>query len=172
MFYTFIFTCRHNLSTLGEYPMLIRRNQNYNMTIEPLNSNDLNVNLQEEIYNLYKQLNSRIKQLPLKQVLEESNNVIVILCKVNNNVVGIALLATYKVISGYRGMVEDVVVDASQRGKGIGRKLMNKLLEEGKRQGLDEILLFSGHHRTPAITLYKSLGFALRDSGLYSLKFS
>jgi phosphinothricin acetyltransferase len=49
---------------------------------------------------------------------------------------------------------------------------MEKLLEEGKHQGLDEILLFTGHHRKPAINLYKSLGFTVRESGLYNLKLS
>ena len=85
-------------------------------------------------------------------------------------VVGTALLSTYKVISGYRGMVDDVVVDTAQRGKGIGRKLMEQLLELGKTLDLDEILLFTGHHRKPAIALYTSLGFSLRESGLYNIR--
>lgn len=140
------------------------------MTIEILHKFELDEPIQIQIKKLYNQLNATIEQLPLHQILQEDNHVIVAICKEDDKVIGIALLAMYKVISGYRGMVEDVVVDVEQRGKGIGRKLMEKLLEEAKNRDLDEILLFTGHHRTAAINLYKSLGFTLRESGLYNLK--
>lgn len=140
------------------------------MTIELLNVEELTDSLQNQVANLYRQLNADNQQRTLREILQSDNNVHVILCKIDNDVVGTALLSTYKVISGYRGMVDDVVVDNAQRGKGIGRKLMEKLLEEGKKIGLDEILLFTGHHRAPAIGLYTSLGFTLRESGLYNLR--
>ena len=47
-------------------------------------------------------------------------------------------------------MIEDVV-DTTQRGKGIGSKLMKTLISEGQKLNLSEILLFSGHYRKPAI---------------------
>ena len=140
------------------------------MEIDILQSSDLNTIVQKQVSELYKQLNSNIEQRSLQQILKNENNVIMTVCRDQNKIIGIALLATYKVISGHRGMVEDVVVDTSHRGKGIGRKLMEKLLEEAKNRNLNEILLFTGHHRLPAINLYKSLGFTLRESGLYNLK--
>lgn len=140
------------------------------MTIEILHKFEIDEKIQNRISELYKQLNSIIVQRPLHQILQEDNHVLFAVCKEGDDIVGIALMAMYKVISGYRGMVEDVVVDEAHRGKGIGRKLMEKLLEEARHRGLDEVLLFSGHHRTPAINLYKSLGFTLRPSGLYNLK--
>lgn len=140
------------------------------MQIEILTSRELNSDIQNQISALYKQLNPNNAQRPLDEILQAHNNVYVFICKIDNSVVGTALLSTYKVISGYRGMVDDVVVDSNQRGKGIGKKLMQRLLEEGQNNGLDEILLFTGHHRAPAIALYKSLGFTLRESGLYNLK--
>lgn len=142
------------------------------MELKILRKKNLNQFVQTQISELYEQLNPDIHQRPLHQILEDGNQVIVAVCKEEEKVIGIALMATYKVISGHRGTVEDVVVDKSQRGKGIGRQLMEKLLDEAKEQGLDEILLFSGHHRKPAIELYKSLGFTLRNSGLYNLKLS
>ncbi len=139
------------------------------MTLEILTAEALTDNIQKQVADLYRQLNADNKQRPLREILQLNNNVVVIVCKIDNDVVGTALLSTYKVISGYRGMVDDVVVDTTQRGKGIGRKLMERLLKEGKNIGLDEILLFTGHHRAPAIALYKSLGFNMRQSGLYTL---
>lgn len=142
------------------------------MTLELLSSEVLTDNIQKQVAELYRQLNADNKQRPLAEILRSDNNVHVFVCFMDNKVVGTALLSTYKVISGYRGMVDDVVVDAAQRGKGIGRKLMERLLEEGKNLGLDEILLFTGHHRSSAIALYTSLGFNLRASGLYNLRFN
>ena len=142
------------------------------MIIELLTAEQLTKEIQQQAAELYRQLNATNKQRPLSEVLEASNKVLVAICKIDESLVGMALLSTYKVISGYRGLVEDVIVDTSQRGKGIGRKLMEKLLDEGKNLGLNEILLFTGHHRKPAITLYGNLGFIKKDSGIYHLKFT
>ncbi|MGB6154026.1 MAG: GNAT family N-acetyltransferase [Pricia sp.] len=140
------------------------------MEVEILKKTDINDTVRQQITELYKQLNDSLKQCPLHQILQEDNHVIFAICTVEQEIVGIALLATYKVISGRRGMIEDVVVDIEHRGKGIGRRLMEKLLEEAKNKHLDSVMLFSGHHREAAINLYKSLGFSQRDSGVYNLK--
>jgi phosphinothricin acetyltransferase len=142
------------------------------MEIEILQKSDIDNTVQVQITELFKQLNADIRQRPLHQILQEDNHVVFAVCKSEQQIVGIALLATYRVISGHRGMVEDVVVDEAHRGKGIGRQLMEKLLEEAKNRKLDGVLLFTGHHREAAISLYKSLGFTLRESGLYNLKLS
>lgn len=139
------------------------------MTIDLLTADAVSELLQSSITTLYNQLNDSIKELSLNELLKDNRNLIFVICREKDTVAGIALMATYKVISGHKGMIEDVVVDQNFRAKGIGRKLMEKLLEEAKKQHLDEILLFSGHHRTAAIHLYKSLGFQLKDSGMYRL---
>lgn len=140
------------------------------MRIYLLTSELLTDALQKDVVRLYRQLNAENKQRPIAEVLESTNTVSVAICQIDTTLVGIALLSTYKVISGYRGLVEDVVVDTDHRGKGIGRKLMETLLDEARVLGLDEILLFTGHHRKPAIGLYTSLGFELRKSGIYNLQ--
>jgi ribosomal protein S18 acetylase RimI-like enzyme len=55
-------------------------------------------------------------------------------------------------------------VNSDSRGKEIGRKLMNELLEVGKEKNLSEILLFTEDHRTPAINLYSNLSFKVKKS--------
>ena len=64
------------------------------------------------------------------------------------------------------------MVDKACRGRGIGRKLMEILVEEGRKKGLSEILLFSADKRIEAISLYKSLGFQQKESRIYVLKTS
>lgn len=140
------------------------------MKIEPLIASQIDDTVQKRVNELFMQLNATIKQRPLHQIFENGNEVFMVCCSDKSEIIGIASMAIYTVISGYKGMVEDVVVDAAYRGKGIGKKLMKKLLEEAQHRSLDEVLLFTGHHRTPAINLYKSLGFTLKESGLYTLK--
>ncbi|MCJ7466000.1 MAG: GNAT family N-acetyltransferase [Maribacter sp.] len=140
------------------------------MIVEILQPDAVNKAFQKKISELYKQLNANIQQLPIKNILQDNENLIFAICQEDDKLVGMAMMATYQVISGYKGIIEDVVVDENYRRKGIGRKLMERLLSEGKKGQLTEILLFSGHHRLPAINLYKSLGFVLKDSGLYTLK--
>lgn len=140
------------------------------MEIKLLQKQESTPELQNQLTELYKQLNSELKQLQLKDILSHPEYLDVVCCLENDELIGIAMMANYKVISGYKGMIEDVIVSEKHRGKGIGRKLMEKLLEQAQQRKLNDILLFSGHHRSAAINLYKSLGFNLKSSGLYIKK--
>lgn len=140
------------------------------MTIQILQKEDITPTIKEQVQTLFKVLNADINQWDIEDVSSQGNAFICACCWEDEKLVGMASLATYKAISGYKGMVEDVVVSEAFRGKGLGRKLMERLLVEGQKLQLSEILLFSGHHRKPAIALYKSLGFNLKNSGLYTLK--
>ncbi|MFS4468220.1 GNAT family N-acetyltransferase [Maribacter sp. 2210JD10-5] len=140
------------------------------MKVKLLSPAEVTVELQEQLTTLYQELNAEINQIPLKRILESPDTIEIACCMDNNQLVGIAMMAKYTVISGHKGMIEDVVVSSHHRGKGIGRQLMELLLKRAKKCKLDDVLLFSGHHRKPAINLYKSLGFALKNSGLYVKK--
>ncbi len=140
------------------------------MKIDILKDGDLKSDFQDQISNLFKQLGGDKSQINLNEVLEKTNPITLAYCEFNNEIVGIASMCTYKVISGRKGWIEDVVVSSHYRGKGIGRKLMEKLLEEGKKRNLTEILLFTEDHRIPAIKLYEDLGFKLKESRIYTLK--
>ncbi|KAA2217022.1 GNAT family N-acetyltransferase [Maribacter flavus] len=141
------------------------------MEIKLLSKKDVTESLQEQLSKLYLQLNAELKQLSLKTILKEEGYIDIAVCLENNELIGIAMMANYKVVSGYKGMIEDVVVSETHRGRGIGRKLMDILLLQAEKRQLNDVLLFSGHHRTAAIGLYKSLGFTLKNSGLYIKKF-
>ncbi|MDL5513417.1 GNAT family N-acetyltransferase [Arenibacter sp. M-2] len=140
------------------------------MKIALLQESDINSEMEEQLAGLFRQLNADIKQVDLKQVLDPENPISLVYCIDDNKVLGMALMCTYTVISGIKGWVEDVVVDVEHRGQGIGRKLMEKLVELGKQNGLTEILLFSADKRIEAINLYKSLGFKEKESRIYVLK--
>lgn len=139
------------------------------MKIDILKSNDLDPDKQGQVFELFKQLGGDRKQMDLTEVLSGTNPITFAHCTENDKIIGIALMCNYTVISGCKGWIEDVVVDSAYRGKGIGRKLMNALIEVGKDMGLSEILLFTGKHRTAAMHLYTELGFQKKSSQLYYL---
>jgi ribosomal protein S18 acetylase RimI-like enzyme len=135
-----------------------------------LNKNDLNIDIKEQVSELFRQLSPNKIQLDLEEILNEKNQITVAYCEDNNKIIGIALMCIYKVISGNKGWIEDVVVDSASRGKGVGRKLINLLVEVGEEKELSEMLLFTEEHRLAAINLYSSVGFKLKDSKIYCKK--
>jgi phosphinothricin acetyltransferase len=140
------------------------------MNLSLLQKSEITPLVKEQLRILFEQLNDQIRTIDLDIVLEGSDPTLVICAKEQGELIGMASMAFYKVLSGYKGWIEDVVVHVDHRGKGIGKKMLQALIEQGRQRSLDEILLFTGHHRIPAIQLYTSLGFQKKDSGLYRLQ--
>jgi ribosomal protein S18 acetylase RimI-like enzyme len=62
--------------------------------------------------------------------------------------------------SRHKGRIWGVYVTPSSRGKGVGRKLLQMLLERGRRiNGVEQILLSVTTTQEAAIGLYRALGF-------------
>ena len=57
------------------------------------------------------------------------------------------------------GEITNVVTKNTMRGKGVGRQILLKLLEEGTKMGAEAFTLEVRVSNTPAIHLYESLGF-------------
>lgn len=57
--------------------------------------------------------------------------------------VGALTLVWYDVPSGRKGWIEDVVVDASARGAGVGEALVRAALERAAREGVERVMLTS-----------------------------
>lgn len=87
----------------------------------------------------------------------------------NEQIVGMATLAVYRKPTGKVGIVEDVVVAAAHRGQGLGRQLMARVLHEAAVQRLRHLELTSHASREAAHGLYRSLGFAERDTTVFRL---
>lgn len=60
---------------------------------------------------------------------------------------------------GKSAWVEDVVVDTSQRGTGIGRKMLDELVKWAKSKGASRVQLLADRDNTPAIDFYKHTGW-------------
>lgn len=72
------------------------------------------------------------------------------------NVLGYASIHYIKKITRKSGIIEDVVVKENQRGKGIGKLLVNTLIEKAKKNNCDKIILSSSEKN---LKFYQKLGF-------------
>lgn len=85
-------------------------------------------------------------------------------------IIGCASLCPYESPTGRKASIEDVVVTSAFRGQGIGRALMEHVIEYARRELLPvDLHLTSSPWRTEANELYQSLGFIQRDTNMYRL---
>ena len=129
----------------------------------------------ESINELLPQLSSSAELLDiqrLKVLIDSESTIVYIAQDVRGKILGTLSLVTIEIPTGRKGWIEDVVVDQSARGKGIGKALMNHALEKAVKFGLKSVDLTSRPSREEANMLYQSLGYQKRETNVYRYKFS
>lgn len=87
------------------------------------------------------------------------------------HVVGCATLCVFDTPTGRKANVEDVVVNPACRGRHIGRKQMDHIIDYARRElGDVELHLTSNPKRVAANNLYRSVGFQQRETNVYNLE--
>jgi ribosomal protein S18 acetylase RimI-like enzyme len=82
-------------------------------------------------------------------------------------VVGMLTLVLFRIPTGLRAWIEDVVVDEAGRGQGVGKALTNAALDIARAAGATTVDLTSRPSREAANAMYQRLGFVLRDTNVY-----
>jgi ribosomal protein S18 acetylase RimI-like enzyme len=82
-------------------------------------------------------------------------------------ILGILCLTIYRVPTGLRSIIEDVIVDEDARRLGIGGALMRYAIDLARKAGADGVSLTSNPKREAANQLYQSMGFELRKTNPY-----
>lgn len=85
-------------------------------------------------------------------------------------IVGALSLTVYRVPTGIRSIIEDVIVDESARGQGIGEALIRRALETAKEADATHVTLTSNPKREAANRLYQKMGFIKRETNAYIYK--
>jgi len=85
-------------------------------------------------------------------------------------IVGSLTLAMFRIPTGRRAWIEDVVVDSAQRGRGIGEALTREALAIAKAAGATTVDLTSRPSREAANRLYQRVGFEKRETNVYRYK--
>ena len=115
---------------------------------------------------------SRSNPAPSKRKLEDilkQTCAKLIIAKNNNKIIGSLTLILFHIPTGLRSWIEDVVVDESHRGLGIGEMLTRFAINYAKMEGARTIDLTSRSSREVANKLYKKVGFNLRDTNVYRI---
>jgi ribosomal protein S18 acetylase RimI-like enzyme len=84
-----------------------------------------------------------------------------------DRIVGTLTLAMFRIPTGLRAWIEDVIVDSESRGKGIGEALVRAALEKAREAGARTVDLTSRPSREAANRLYLRVGFTRRETNIY-----
>ena len=101
------------------------------------------------------------------QVIVSSDSSVLFIARVDGKIVGSLTLATFRIPTGLRAWIEDVVVDSSARGHGVGEALNLAAIEEARARGAVTVDLTSRPSREAANRLYQRLGFVQRETNVY-----
>jgi len=85
----------------------------------------------------------------------------------DGGIVGMLTFVTYRVSSGLKGRIEDVVVDSTARGRGIGEALTREAQRRAVEAGVLMLELTSMPYRQAANRLYRRLGFVRKPTNVY-----
>lgn len=87
----------------------------------------------------------------------------------NGRLLGMGWAYPRQTILRYQAIVEDMIVDESQRGKGLGEKILLDLVEQGRKDGVEVFELTTNPKRIAANGLYQKVGFKLHPTNHYLL---
>ena len=88
----------------------------------------------------------------------------------NDRIAGTLTLVLFRIPTGVRAWIEDVVVDKPARRRGVGELLCRAAIERARSAGARNVDLTSRSERKAANRLYRRLGFSLRETNLYRLE--
>lgn len=120
--------------------------------------------------NLISQLTPDCRQLEaqyLQKIIDNENTFVFVAC--NPTIIGTLTLALVSTPSGTKAWIEDVVVDASARKQGVGKKLLQHAIGFATELNISSINLTSRPERIAANKLYQEMGFVLRETNVYRL---
>jgi ribosomal protein S18 acetylase RimI-like enzyme len=102
----------------------------------------------------------------LAELVADPNNALFV-AHLDGRIVGSLTLVTFRIPTGPKSWIEDVVVDDSARGHGVGEALNRAALDEARRRGVKAVSLTSRPSREAANRLYQRIGFELRETNYY-----
>jgi ribosomal protein S18 acetylase RimI-like enzyme len=121
------------------------------------------------IHRLLPQLTEARTPPTLEQLDEtvKSQTVLVARADDDGEIVGTLTLVMYRVSSGLKGRLEDVIVDNSVRGQGVGDTLVREGMARANAARVLMLELTSMPYRESANRLYKRLGFVRKPTNVY-----
>lgn len=89
-----------------------------------------------------------------------------------DGVFGMLSLVLFRIPTGRKAWVEDVVVDEKARGRGVGKLLTEHAIQVAREHGAHSVDLTSRPSREAANALYQRVGFEQRVTNVYRFQAS
>jgi ribosomal protein S18 acetylase RimI-like enzyme len=102
----------------------------------------------------------------LSEIVESTNSLLYV-ARLDGAIVGSLTLAFYRIPTGVKAWIEDVMVDDAARGQGIGEALNRAAIDEARRRGAKHVTLTSRPSRQAANRLYQRIGFEPYATNVY-----
>ena len=138
---------------------------------------DIVTQADEELYNAFQRLVPQLtKNNPppslndLIDLVRDSSSTLMVARNDRGEIAGALTLTVYRVPTGIRSIIEDVIVDNSVRGQGVGEALMKYAIDLARGKGASNISLTCNPMRESANRLYQRMGFKKRETNAYQLK--
>jgi ribosomal protein S18 acetylase RimI-like enzyme len=138
---------------------------------------DIVTQVNEELYDAFQRLVPQLTNnnpppslIDLADLVRDASSTLMIASDDQGKIVGALTLAIYRVPTGVRSIIEDVIVDTSARGQGIGDALMKYAINLAREKGAKNISLTSNPMREAANRLYLRVGFKRRETNAYQMK--
>ena len=129
---------------------------------------DVTAEVEEALARLLPQLNSTLTVPDVERLwrLVADPAVTLLVARDGDEIVGTTTVIVYTTPFWIKARLDEVVVDAAARGKGVGEALVKAALDVGRERGAQVAELQSGRGdaRKAAHRLYERLGFTIRDS--------
>ena len=105
----------------------------------------------------------------LREIMNDPTAILMV-AKDSDRIIGMGLLYTIVKVGKRSGSIEDIVVDEAHQGKGLGRRLMEALLEVARKEKLGQLYLTTRPERVAAHKLYESLRFEQVETDVFRLE--
>jgi ribosomal protein S18 acetylase RimI-like enzyme len=123
----------------------------------------------DAVMRLTAQLSSSARRPTLDHMtaLVSSPATVLLIARDAASIIGMLTLVLFRIPTGIRALIEDVVVEETARGRGVGEALTLHAIDRATHAGARTIDLTSRPDREAANRLYQRLGFRQRDSNVY-----
>jgi ribosomal protein S18 acetylase RimI-like enzyme len=140
-------------------------------TIRVREAREASIDLLEAVQHLVGQLSSSAKKPGAADLEElvESPATKLLVARDGDEVVGMLTLVLFRIPTGMRAWIEDVVVEEAARGRGAGEALTREAIRIAESAGARTVDLTSRREREAANRMYRKLGFAARETTVYRI---
>ena len=106
----------------------------------------------------------------LKELMAAHGSTLLLARDELGHIVGTLTLVVFRTTTELRARIEDVVVEESARGKGLGEQLVKEALRLAQERGARSVSLTSRPDRETANRLYERVGFEQRNTNVFTYR--